>query len=163
MSSLDPRDLTDDLIAMVGDEPKLCDHLHVSLQSLSTNVLRGMGRSSTNVDELVKKLSSFRKKYPCAGLGADFIVGFPGETEDDFNETLRRVEKIGFSYAHIFRYSVRPGTEAASLTSQVCDSVKSSRSTQLRKVINKSRSSFLLSSSTDSSRIVVESHFLSGV
>ncbi len=157
LSSLDPRDLSDEILQLVGTNSKICDHLHVSVQSLSAQVLRTMERPYHDVELLVEKLCKFRRLFPSAGLGADFIVGFPGESDDDFAMTMERVSMIGFSYAHIFRFSPRPGTSAVSLPDQVSESVKSSRSDQLRKLINQSRESFLNKNRTVSKKIIVES------
>jgi threonylcarbamoyladenosine tRNA methylthiotransferase MtaB len=157
LSSLDPRDLSDDILQLVGSNKKICDHLHVSVQSFSEKVLRAMKRPYSDVDQLVRKLSDFRRLFPSAGLGADFIVGFPGETEKDFELTMERVSMVGFSYAHIFRFSARPGTSAISLPEQISEYVKSNRSNQLRMLINQSREEFLNKNRTVSKKIIVES------
>ena len=143
LSSLDGEELTDRFLSMLGEGGKLCDHLHVSLQSLSEEVLRLMNRPCSGLDALVGRLASFRQRYPAAGLGADFIVGFPGETDAQFEETLANAGKIGFSYAHIFRYSSRPGTAAAAMRGmEVPEAEKRSRSDRLREVVAKSARAF---------------------
>ncbi len=157
LSSLDPRDLSDEILQLVGDNSKICDHLHVSIQSFSEKVLRAMERPYSDVDELVKRLSTFRRSFPSAGLGADFIVGFPGETNKDFELTMERVSMVGFSYAHIFRFSARPGTSALSLPEQISDSIKTDRSNRLRMLINQSRDEFINKNRTVSKKIIVES------
>lgn len=157
LSSLDPRDLSDEILQLVGSNKKICDHLHISVQSFSEKVLRTMNRPYSDVDQLVRSLSAFRRSFPSAGLGADFIVGFPGETNKDFELTMERVSIVGFSYAHIFRFSARPGTSAASMPEQISDSVKSNRSNQLRMLINQSRGEFLNKNRTVSKKIIVES------
>lgn len=156
LSSLDPRDLTDSLVDLVGEEKKICRHLHVSLQSLKSDVLASMRRPYHNIDELVERLASFRRRYPIAGLGADFIVGFPGETDEMFRTTLERVKGVGFTYGHVFRYSKRPGTIAAGFESQVPEKVKSERSEMLRDELSRSRNEFLCSLSGNTLRIIVE-------
>jgi tRNA A37 methylthiotransferase MiaB len=156
LSSLDPRELTDELCAMVGSEKKMCDHLHVSLQSLSPSVLKMMSRSYAAFDEMVGRLQRFREKYPHAGLGADLIVGFPGETDAFFEETTSLAERIGFSYSHLFRYSARPGTAAAGFAGKVPESVKTSRSGRLRAIVDKSRGAFIRNQQGRPLRIVVE-------
>jgi threonylcarbamoyladenosine tRNA methylthiotransferase MtaB len=156
MSSLDPRELTDELCDMVGGEKKICDHLHVSLQSLSPAVLKIMSRSYASFDDVVGRLERFRAKYPDAGLGADFIVGFPGETEAHFLETISLVERIGFSYAHLFRFSPRPGTAAASFPDTVPEAVKTGRSERLRSSIENSRERFVQTQRGRAHRIIVE-------
>jgi threonylcarbamoyladenosine tRNA methylthiotransferase MtaB len=156
LSSLDPRELTDELCDMVGEGKKLCDHLHVSLQSLSPDVLIAMARSYASFDEMVGRLERFRARYPNAGLGADFIVGFPGETQARFSETAAAAERIGFSYAHLFRFSARPGTKAASLGEKVPAPVKQERSEYLRSIIEKSRGAFIRRQCGRAHRIIVE-------
>jgi threonylcarbamoyladenosine tRNA methylthiotransferase MtaB len=143
LSSLDPRDLTDPLIALAGGGDRVCAHLHVSVQSLSAGVLSLMNRPYRGLDLLMDRLRGFREKYPRAGLGADFIVGHPGETDAMFEETLRAVEMIGFTYGHVFRYSKRRGTAAAAMPGQAAEAVKKSRSGALRGLLKKNRKKFL--------------------
>ena len=156
LSSLDPRELPDDLLARIGEGGVLCDHLHVSLQSLCGEVLRGMARAYEDLDALIGKLAAFRARYPFAGLGADFIVGFPGETDAHFETTLRHAERIGFSYGHVFRFSRRPGTAAAVMDGQVPESLKTERSARLRAVIARSRELFVKSQCGRTRRIIAE-------
>jgi threonylcarbamoyladenosine tRNA methylthiotransferase MtaB len=143
LSSLDPRDLTDTLISIVGEENRVCDHLHVSVQSLCADVLSGMARPHDKLDMLIKRLHDFREKYPQSGLGADFIVGHPGETGVMFETTLRGVESIGFTYAHIFRFSKRRGTPSALMPGQISELEKKKRSERLREAIAESRKKYL--------------------
>jgi len=143
LSSLDPRDLTDGIIALAGEHPRVCDHLHVSVQSLSADVLKLMDRPYRGVDVLVDRLRGFRQRYPAAGLGADLIAGHPGETEAMFGAALGAVESIGFTYAHVFRYSRRGGTKAAGMAGQVSEPEKKERSAALRGAVEKSRDFFL--------------------
>ena len=156
LSSLDPAEISGELLALAAAGGKLCDHLHVSLQSLSAEVLEFMNRRSEMPDGMVEKLAGFRRRRPLAGLGADFIVGFPGETDAMFETTLRNAETIGFSYAHIFRFSARPGTAAAVLPHKIPETVKRMRSGQLRAVIEKSRAKFIEAQKTGPRRIIVE-------
>lgn len=159
LSSLDPRDCTDELLDCIGTSDKVCDHVHVSLQSLSPSVLAGMERPVDHTMECYERLVTFRKKNPFFGIGADLIVGFPGETAAQFNETLELVETLGVSYAHVFRFSPRPGTAAASLTSTVSESEKTARSGRLRTLVHKSRMHFLKKIQPVPQRIIVESVF----
>src|SRR5690606_10276342 len=108
-------------------------------------------------DQLIEMLSRFRQDNPGAGLGGDFIVGYPGESESMFLETYRNIEKIGFSYGHVFRYSRRPGTKADLLTDQVAETIKSERSDQLRKLFATSTLNFINRLDGQVSRIIVES------
>jgi threonylcarbamoyladenosine tRNA methylthiotransferase MtaB len=143
LSSLDPRDLTDALIAMAGEEPRVCDHLHVSVQSLCAEVLSSMDRPYGDLDSLIERLRGFREKYPAAGLGADFIVGHPGESVAMFEATMRGAEAVGFTYGHVFRYSRRLGTKSAKMPGQIAESEKKRRSAALLDLIQKSREKFL--------------------
>jgi threonylcarbamoyladenosine tRNA methylthiotransferase MtaB len=156
LSSLDPRELTDDLLQRIGNPSKICNHLHLSLQHLSGNVLAAMDRPYRDLDALLERLCAFRSRYPHTGLGADFIVGFPGESEDDFEKLLRRTTAIGFSYAHIFRFSPRPGTKAGSMTARVPESVKTVRSARLRALIAEQRKQFIQNQQGSAHRIIVE-------
>lgn len=157
LSSLDPRDLGDELFNMVETEDRICNHLHVSLQSLSDEVLKRMNRPYDNIDAITEKLIAFRDRVPYAGLGADFIVGFPGETDENFNETVEKVKKINFSYAHVFRYSIRPATAAAAMSDQIAESVKTGRSNLLRSTVDESRRAFIKKSNGITEKIIVES------
>jgi len=145
LSSLDPRDLTDSLMTLVGAGGRICDHLHVSVQSLCAGVLSRMERPHIDIDALADRLRAFRARYPYAGLGADFIVGHPGETDAMFETTLRRAAETGFSYGHVFRYSKRGGTKSEQMPNQISEAVKTSRSAALRAVLEESREKFLLS------------------
>jgi threonylcarbamoyladenosine tRNA methylthiotransferase MtaB len=156
LSSLDPRDLSDSLIEMVGSHPRLCRHLHLSVQSLCPAVLEKMGRPVAEHDRFAGRLASFRKRFPLAGLGGDFIVGFPQETEEQFEETCRAVAQCGFTFGHVFRYSKRPGTPAASLPRQVDGKEKNARSARLRGLLGERRCLFVKSAAGTVQRIVVE-------
>ena len=145
LSSLDLRDLSDTFLKMIGEHPKLCRHCHISVQSLCAPLLAAMNRPCGDFDAFVNRLSAFRRQYPQVGLGGDFIVGFPGETEGMFGETIARIASIGFSYGHVFRYSRRPGTRAAAMEGQVDEKEKSSRSVRMRKVLDMCHTSFVSS------------------
>ncbi len=164
LSSIDPEDVPDRLLTMIGEGGKLCDHLHLSLQSLSAGVLHRMNRPWLSLDAMVGRLAAFRSRYPAAGLGADFIVGFPGETGAQFEETLANAEKIGFSYAHIFRYSPRPGTAAAAMRgSDVPEAVKRKRSDRLRAMIAGSGRRFVERQVGTTRSIIVEGNSTKGM
>ena len=156
LSSLDPAELSRPLLALAGSGTKLCDHLHVSLQSLSPEVLGRMNRSYKELDHTMELLVAFRGRFPDAGLGADFIAGFPGETDAMFEATLANAEKVGFSYAHIFRFSARSGTAAPGMQPKIPEAIKRSRSERLRAVIEKSRKKFLAGLQGTPQRIIVE-------
>jgi threonylcarbamoyladenosine tRNA methylthiotransferase MtaB len=156
LSSLDPRDLSEPLLALLESHPKVCRHLHVSVQSLSAQVLRRMGRPGNYFNTLVERLSDFRTAHTDAGIGGDFIVGFPGETNDMFEETIANIERIGFSYGHVFRYSKRPSTAAAAFDGQVGDPEKNWRGERMGAVLDKCRSAFINDLVGRPQRIIVE-------
>ena len=117
-----PKDLSDELIQVMAGSKKICPHLHLPLQSGSTRILKKMNRKYTKEDylNLVEKL---RNACPDISLTTDIIVGFPGETEEDFQETLDVVEKVRYDSAYTFIYSKRNGTPAASMEDQVPEDV----------------------------------------
>lgn len=127
LGSLEPKLITEDFIERYSKLDKVCDHFHLSLQSGSDTVLKRMNRKYTT-SEYKNNVGIIRKYMPEAGITTDIIVGFPGETEEEFNETLEFVKDIKFSRIHVFKYSVREGTKAAEMTDQIADSIKSQRS-----------------------------------
>jgi threonylcarbamoyladenosine tRNA methylthiotransferase MtaB len=127
LGSLEPNLITEDFIKRYTSLEKTCDHFHLSLQSGSNSVLERMNRKYT-AEQYKNKVELIRKYMPNAGITTDIIVGFPGETEEEFKETLEFVKEIRFSRIHVFKYSVREGTKAAEMTNQVDDVVKSERS-----------------------------------
>ena len=129
-----PKDLSDDLIQAMADCEKVCSHLHLPLQSGSSRILKKMNRHYTKEDYLllVKKI---REKLPEIALTTDIIVGFPGETEEDFEETLDVVSKVRYDSAYTFIYSKRCGTPAASMEDQVPEDVVKERFAKLLKVV----------------------------
>ncbi len=129
-----PRDMGDDLIAAHGSIDKLMPFLHLPIQSGSNNVLKGMNRKHTRQDYF-KIIEKIRAARPNIGLSSDFIVGFPGETDQDFEDTLDLIKKIGFSQCYSFKYSPRPGTPAADAKIQVPEEVKTERLTRLQKLL----------------------------
>ena len=157
LSSLDPRDVSEELLDLIINNKRICDHLHISFQSMSQNVLGLMKRPYENLAVMVQRIKDFRSALPAAGIGADFIVGHPGETDMDFQESVALIKQVGFSYAHIFRYSVRPGTDAAVMSNQVAERIKTSRSEVLQTVIDESRNSFLKKIDGITKKIIVES------
>jgi tRNA-2-methylthio-N6-dimethylallyladenosine synthase len=136
-----PRDMGDDLIATHRDLPKLMPQLHLPVQSGSDRILAAMNRRHTSADylDIVDRLRAAR---PDLALTSDFIVGFPGETEDDFAATLALLERIGFSGAFSFKYSPRLGTPGAAMTDQVDDEVKSERLHRLQAAIDAEQQAF---------------------
>lgn len=131
-----PKDLSDDLISAFGELDNLCKHIHLPIQSGSDQVLKRMNRRYTSERylELVRKL---REVCPDIAITTDIIVGFPGESEEDFQDTLRIVDKVGFDSAFTFIYSKREGTPAARHEDQVDEKVKGERLQRLIKAVEK--------------------------
>jgi threonylcarbamoyladenosine tRNA methylthiotransferase MtaB len=157
LSSLDPKDLSERFLEMIATHPKICRHCHVSVQSLSAQVFASMGRPGCDFDEFLCRLAGFRRRHPEVGLGGDFIVGFPGETQQLFGETVAAVASIGFSYGHVFRYSRRPGTRASEMTEQIDEKEKNRRSGVLRSALDNCHSAFVSSLEGQPQTILVES------
>ena len=136
-----PRDMDDDLIALHGDEPKLMPYLHLPFQAGSDRILTAMNRKHTadNYAELVERI---RRARPDIALSTDIIVGFPGETDADFEDTLALVRRIGFARAFSFKYSARPGTPAASLPNQVSDRIALERLHVLQSLLDDEAKAF---------------------
>ena len=132
LSSLDPRLMPEELLSLLVSEKKLCPHYHLSLQHASERTLGKMGRKS-NPDDYWKILTFLRAKRPEASLGADIIVGFPEEEEADFNYLKNFLKSSPLNYFHVFSFSPRPGTPAASWP-QIPDNLKKKRSEQLRRL-----------------------------
>mgnify|MGYP000849569228 FL=1 len=127
LGSLEPKLITEDFISRYSKLNKTCDHFHLSLQSGSDSVLKRMNRKYTTT-EYKNYVEIIRKFMPKAGITTDIIVGFPKETDEEFNETLEFVKIIRFLRLHVFKYSVREGTKAAEMDGQVDGSVKAVRS-----------------------------------
>lgn len=123
LGSVESVELSEDLIHIMQNEPKVCRHLHLPIQSGSDAVLKGMNRHY-RLPQFKKLISELREKVPGIALTTDLIVGFPGETEENFLETLETLKEIKFSGIHVFPYSRRTGTPAASYPNQVSNEVK---------------------------------------
>lgn len=133
LSSVEPNIIDEDFMKRAVATGKLCDHFHLSLQSGSNNILKAMNRHYTR-EEYIEKTKIIRKYMPMAGLTTDIIVGFPGETEEDFEDSVSIVEEVGFSKVHVFKYSKRKNTPAAKMESQVDGNIKKERSEKLIRV-----------------------------
>ncbi len=132
ISSLQPQELTPGLLSL-WEDTRLCPHFHVSLQSGSDDVLFRMKRGYSTAD-YTSALSVIRKVLPCSAVTTDVIAGFPGETEAEFTETLDFCRNAGFARIHVFPFSTRPGTVAASMPGQVIAKVKKERGSRLTAV-----------------------------
>ena len=131
-----PKDFRPPVIAAIAESRSVCEHVHLPLQSGSTRILKAMRRTYTR-DRYLRLVSELREAIPDLALGTDVIVGFPGETEDDFRETLDVVEEGGYDSAFTFVYSPRSGTEAAQMTDQVPEEVKRDRMERLVEVVQR--------------------------
>jgi threonylcarbamoyladenosine tRNA methylthiotransferase MtaB len=133
LNSIEPATVSDALLDFIAASPKVCKHLHICLQSGDDEMLRRMRRHYhvASYEQLISKVVA---RMPECGLGSDILVGFPGETEARFEQTLRVVERLPFSYLHVFSYSARPGTPAAKYPDQVHPAAKKERSRRLREL-----------------------------
>lgn len=133
LSSIDPQEFSDELVERLVNSPKICRHLHISLQSGNNEILKSMRRrySVEYYSELIQSLSA---KIPDLAIGSDIIVGFPGETDEQFEDTCANLQALPISYIHVFPYSIRKGTPAAEMGAQVPDDVKKHRSTVLKAI-----------------------------
>ena len=141
LSSIEPTLITKEFMETIIRTGKVCDHFHLSLQSGSDSVLKRMNRKYTTKEykEIVKLIREF---MPNAGITTDIIVGFPGETEEEFKETYEFVKEIGFSRIHVFKYSPREGTPAAESKEQINGNIKRDRSEELIKLGDKLMNEF---------------------
>jgi len=136
-----PNDMSDDLIAAHRDNPKLAPYLHLPIQAGSDRILAAMNRKH-NVRDYMAIVEKARRARPDIALSGDFIVGFPGETDAEFRETLAIVREVGYASAYAFKYSPRPGTPAAELDGQVDEAVKVERLAELLAAIEAERIAF---------------------
>jgi tRNA-2-methylthio-N6-dimethylallyladenosine synthase len=139
-----PRDMDDALAAAHGDNPKLMPYLHLPVQSGSDAILKRMNRQHT-VQFYLDVLARVRRARPDIAISSDFIVGFPGESEDDFRATLDLVREVRFAQAFTFKYSPRPGTPAADWPDQVDPAVKAERLARLQALIDAHKAEFNVS------------------
>ena len=144
ISSVEPMDWSDELISLVASSPRIAKHAHVPMQSGSDTVLRRMHRKYRPW-HYREKIEKIHTTMPTAAIGADVMVGFPGETDAEFEETRRMIEDLPFTYLHVFTYSARPGTPAADLPNQVPVHVARERNRILRELSEEKKSSFMRS------------------
>jgi threonylcarbamoyladenosine tRNA methylthiotransferase MtaB len=133
LNSIEPATVGDELLDFIAASPKVCKHLHICLQSGDDDILRRM-RRHYDVASYEQLICNVMARMPECGLGSDMLVGFPGETEAHFERTLRVVERLPFSYLHVFSYSARPGTPAAKYPEQVHPTATKERSRRLREL-----------------------------
>jgi threonylcarbamoyladenosine tRNA methylthiotransferase MtaB len=154
ISSIEP-DGYDESFFRLFQNPKLMPHMHICLQSGSEDVLLRMRRMYT-AKEFEGIATKLKSDYPDFNLTTDLIVGFPGETEEDFNKTLDMTNQIGFGHVHTFKYSVRKGTRAARMPDHVSEKEKSRRSEILRNIANKSKTKYRKSLIGKSQTVLIE-------
>ena len=128
-----PKDLSDDLVKCFNKLPKLCEHIHLPVQSGSNRILKAMNRKYM-IEDYVRIIEKLRKSCPNIAITTDLIVGFPGETDEDFQKTIDLVKKVRFDNFFSFKYSPRPGTNAAQLADDVPELEKKKRLSYLQKL-----------------------------
>jgi tRNA-2-methylthio-N6-dimethylallyladenosine synthase len=151
-----PREMSPRLIELYGDTPKLANHLHLPVQSGSDRVLAAMQRGYTALEykSIIRKVRALR---PDISITSDFIVGFPGETESDFEATMKLIEEVGFDASFSFLYSPRPGTPAAEMTDEVTYETKMARLKRLKTRIDELENAVAEKMVGTTQRVVVES------
>lgn len=142
IGSIEPNEVSEELLSLMAESGSICPHLHLPLQSGSDSVLSRMGRPYTAAvfRDLTGRISM---AMPDAFIGADVIAGFPGETEEEFYETIRLCEELPFSDLHVFPYSRRPGTRAAAMPDHVPDRIVTERAARLRGIAKQKKAAFL--------------------
>ena len=142
ISSVEPMDWGDELIQLVASSSRIAKHAHVPMQSGSDRVLRSMHRKY-RPGHYRQKIEKIRAAMPGAAIGADVMVGFPGESEVDFEETRRMIDQLPFTYLHVFSYSARPGTPAAAMRDQVPVQIARERNRVLRELAAQKKLAFM--------------------
>lgn len=154
ISSIEPDRFNDHFFSLVG-HPKLAPHLHLCLQSGSDRILLQM-RRMYSVKDYMKIVENVRKKDPLFNFTTDVIVGFPGETEQEFADTMRLSKEVGFGHMHIFKYSVRQNTRAARMPEQVNEKIKTDRSRRMHELAAKLQKDYRAAFDNTEQRILVE-------
>jgi len=157
LSSIEPQDVTEDFISLASSSDRIAPHFHIPLQSGSDAILRAMHRwyRAAHYAERVKLI---RRTLPNSAIGADVIVGFPGETDEDFQATAELIERLPFAYLHVFSFSERPGTEAERLDQRVSHAVIRERARKLRSVSLAKSAAFRSSQSERPMRALTLAH-----
>lgn len=138
---MEPTLITEEFVSRLAKLDKICDQFHLSLQSACNDTLKRMNRRYT-IEEFKKGVELLRKAYPRVSLTTDVIVGFPGETDEEFNITYENLEEIKFYKMHIFKYSPRKGTRAAVMPNQIDGNVKEERSRKLIELSDKNEKEY---------------------
>lgn len=142
ISSVEPMDWTNELIELVASSPRICKHAHVPMQSGSDRLLRKMHRKYRPW-HYADRIERIRSVMPDAAIGADVMVGFPGETDDDFEQTRALIARLPFTYLHVFTYSSRPGTPSAAMPDQVPVQIARARNRILRELAARKKREFM--------------------
>jgi threonylcarbamoyladenosine tRNA methylthiotransferase MtaB len=142
ISSVEPMDWTNELIELVANSPRIAKHAHVPLQSGSDKILRRMHRKYRPW-HYADRIERIRRAMPDAAIGADVMVGFPGETDDEFEQTRSLIERLPFTYLHVFTYSSRPGTPSAEMPEQVPVHIARERNRVLRDLAGEKKRAFM--------------------
>ncbi|OUR83976.1 tRNA (N6-isopentenyl adenosine(37)-C2)-methylthiotransferase MiaB [Cycloclasticus sp. 46_120_T64] len=150
-----PKEFSDSLIQAYEDIPELVDHLHLPVQSGSNSVLARMKRGH-EIDEYITKLERLRKIRPKMSFSSDFIIGFPQETDEEFEDTIRLIKQIGFDFSFSFIFSARPGTPAADMPDEVPAEVKKQRLERLQGIISKQTEELSQQMVGSTQRVLVE-------
>lgn len=171
ISSIEPMDVSPGLIRLAAGEPRLAKHFHVPLQSGCDRILRLMSRRYWAA-QYAERILAIREAIPGCGIGADVMVGFPGETDLDHAASARFIAGLPFTYLHIFPYSARPGTPAAASPQQVNGRIARERAQEIRAIVAEKRAAFLaaqvgraisaltLDETAEGARIALSSHYL---
>jgi threonylcarbamoyladenosine tRNA methylthiotransferase MtaB len=157
LSSIDVEDVTEELIEVVARNERICPHFHIPLQSGSDRILAAMGRPYTR-ERFLETIHRLRERIPDAAISTDVMVGFPGETDEDFEQTISAIENARFMRLHVFRFSARPGTRAATLPDRVSAATMRARS---ERVIERSallEASFMRGLDGKVLEVVIEEH-----
>lgn len=141
LSSIDPMEFDEMLIETITRSKKFCRHLHISLQSGSDKILKAM-RRRYNVAQYTELINKLVENIPLINIGSDIIVGFPGETNEDFAETCKNLESLPIGYLHVFSYSKRKSTPAETLPEQVKENIKKQRNSRLRELAHKKKQEY---------------------
>ena len=155
LGSVEPRLITEEFLEGLVKLKKVCPHFHLSLQSGSTTVLKRMNRHYS-AEEYLASVNLLKKYYDRPGITTDIIVGFPGESDEEFEETAAFVKKVGFLKVHVFPYSKRDGTYAAKMSEQVAPEIKKKREGRLIAICEEVAKEYLESLNGDSERVLLE-------
>lgn len=155
LGSLEPRIVTKTFLEQIGKSDKLCPHFHLSLQSACNDTLKRMNRKYT-IEEFMEKCDLLRSFFDRPAITTDVIVGFPGETEEEFNVTVENLEKLNLYELHVFKYSVRSGTVAEKLPNQVPENIKNERSDVLLRLTERQKQCYEDSLNGMESDVLVE-------